>query len=222
MKQVQDDIWETETESPFPGLTTHAYLLTRTDGNVLFYNTGHHHEIERMAELGGVAFQFLSHRDELGDTINLLRERFGTQLGGPVREQAEFARVRTPDILFEAREMLLGNIEVIPTPGHTPGSTCFLVDSPGGRHYLFTGDTLYLGEDGTWRPGLLPFSDRDALAESLETLRTLEPDVVFSSAFGGETGFQEIRGRWSDHVAKALAALPPAPADRGTPGTVQE
>jgi hypothetical protein len=32
MKQVQDDVWETGTESPFPGLTTHAYLLTRADG----------------------------------------------------------------------------------------------------------------------------------------------------------------------------------------------
>lgn len=92
---MQNDIWETETESPFPGLTTHAYLLTRPDGNVLFYNTGHRHEIEQMAALGGVVFQFLSHRDELGDTINLLHERFGTRLGGHVREQAEFARVGT-------------------------------------------------------------------------------------------------------------------------------
>lgn len=212
MRQVQDDVWETETESPFPGLTTHAYLLTRDDGNVLFYNTGRRREIERMAELGGVAFQFLSHRDELGETINLIRERFGARLGGHVREQDEFARVRTPDILFDARETLLGNIEVIPAPGHTPGSTCFLVHSPNGRRYLFTGDTLYRGEDGTWRPGLLPFSDRDSLVESLETLGTLEPDVVFSSAFAGETGFQEIRGKWSDHVAKALAALPPGSA----------
>lgn len=209
MKQVQDDVWETETESPFPGLTTHAYLLTRPDGNVLFYNTGHRHEIERMAELGGVAYQFLSHRDELGDMINLLRERFNTRLGGHIGEQADFAILRAPDILFETREMLLGNIEVIPTPGHTPGSTCFLVHAPGDRRYLFTGDTLYLGDDGIWKPGPLPSSDRDTLAQSLETLRDLEPDVVFSSAFGGETGFQEIRGGWADHVAKALGSLPP-------------
>jgi hypothetical protein len=32
LKQVRDDVWEAETESPFPGLTTHAYLLTRADG----------------------------------------------------------------------------------------------------------------------------------------------------------------------------------------------
>jgi hydroxyacylglutathione hydrolase len=211
MRQVQYDVWETETENPLPGLTTHAYLLTRADGNVLFYNTGHRHEIDRMAALGGVAVQYLSHQDELGETINLIRERFGARLGGHVREQAEFARVRAPDIVFDGRETLPGNIEVIPTPGHTPGSTCFLVHSPNGKRYLFTGDTLYLGEDATWKAGLLPFSDRDSLVESLKTLQTLEPDVVFSSAFAGEAGFQEIRGTWSDLVAKALADLPTKP-----------
>ena len=36
MRQIQTDLWETDVDSPFPGLTTHAYLLTRDDGNVLF------------------------------------------------------------------------------------------------------------------------------------------------------------------------------------------
>ncbi|WP_151702437.1 hypothetical protein [Nitrincola alkalilacustris] len=49
MRQVQTDLWETEVESPFPGLTTHAYLLIRDEGNVLFYNTGHLHEIDRVS-----------------------------------------------------------------------------------------------------------------------------------------------------------------------------
>lgn len=53
MKQIQADLWETAVESPFPGLTTHAYLLQRRDGNVLFYNTGHAQEIDAIAPLGG-------------------------------------------------------------------------------------------------------------------------------------------------------------------------
>jgi hydroxyacylglutathione hydrolase len=28
MRQVRADLWETNTDSPFPGLTTHAYLWT--------------------------------------------------------------------------------------------------------------------------------------------------------------------------------------------------
>lgn len=158
MKQIQPDLWETEVERPAPGLTTHAYLLIRDGGNVLFYNTGHLHEIEKMAELGGVAYQYLSHRDELGDSLKLIRDRFDAKLGGHVRERAEFARIRPPDILFDAREVHLGNIEVIPTPGHSPGSTCFLVRSPHGKTYLFTGDTLYLSEGAACRPATYPGS----------------------------------------------------------------
>jgi hypothetical protein len=40
MRQVQPDLWETEVESPFPGLTTHAYLYQRVQGNVLFEEFG--------------------------------------------------------------------------------------------------------------------------------------------------------------------------------------
>lgn len=208
MKQIFPDLWETDVENPAPGLTTHAYLLVRDDGNVLFYNTGHRHELDGMAELGGVAYQFLSHRDELGSSLRQVRERFGTKLGGHVREQAEFARILQPDILFEERKVMLGNIEVIPTPGHSPGSTCFLVHSPHDRTYLFTGDTLYHSDDG-WRAGYLRgSSDRDALVASLGILRVLTPDVVISSAFAGDTGFLETPPEeWSGHVDRAMEAL---------------
>ncbi len=209
MKQVQSDLWETEVESPAPGLTTHAYLLIRDDGNVLFYNTGHGHELDRMAELGGVAYHFLSHQDELGASINTIRERFGAKLGGHVEEQEAFARYCIPDILFKERQQVLSNVEAIPTPGHSPGSTCFLVRARHGRTYLFTGDTLYLSKGGVWRAGLVPgYSDRDALIETLHLLREFEPDVVISSAFNGDAGFQEITGgEWPQYVDRALALL---------------
>lgn len=209
MRQVQSDLWETEVESPFPGLTTHAYLLTRDDGNVLFYNTGHHHEIDRMAELGGVSYHLLSHQDELGDTINTIHRRFGAQFGGHIREREEFARVRDPDILFDGREHILGNVEVIPTPGHTPGSTCFQVSSPNGKRYLFTGDTLFMSKAGEWQAGFIKgVSDREELRSSLVILGALEPDVVISSAFLGPSGFMEVgRGAWAGYVDKALSTL---------------
>ncbi len=209
MRQIQPDLWETVVDSPFPGLTTHAYLLTRDDGNVLFYNTSELQELDGMAALGGVQYQYLSHRDELGDSINVIRARFGARLGGHVHEQVEFARVRPADVVFEGREVHLGNIEVMPLPGHTPGSTCFLVRSPLGKRYLFTGDTLYLGEDLRWQAGFISgMSDRDALIESLGVLRTLKPDLVLGSAFAGPDGFQEMRPEsWAGRVDEARAGL---------------
>ena len=35
------------------------------------------------------------------------------------------------------------DVEVLPTPGHSPGSTCYVVTGVGGERYLFTGDTIF-------------------------------------------------------------------------------
>lgn len=212
MKQIRPDLWETEVERPLPGLTTHAYLLIREDGNVLFYNTSLKPEIDRIAELGGVAYHYLSHRDELGDSVNTIAERFGAKLGGHPAERAEFARIREPDLLFERRGMYPGAVEAIPTPGHSPGSTCFVAVSRGGERLLFTGDTLYRGAEGLWKPGFIPgFSrpeDIPTLARSIESLRELRPDLVVGSAFGGSMGFEELSpGEWPGRVDRALEAL---------------
>jgi len=61
-------------------------------------------------------------------------------------------------------------IELLHTPGHTPGSQCFLVD---GR--LVAGDTLFL--DGCGRTDL-PGSDPEAMYESLTTRLARVPDDV--------------------------------------------
>lgn len=42
MKQIYPDLWQTSLEHPFgPQMSTHAYLLTRGTGSVLFYSSGH-------------------------------------------------------------------------------------------------------------------------------------------------------------------------------------
>jgi len=52
-------------------------------------------------------------------------------------------------------------VEVIHTPGHTPGSTCLLL---GGAH-LFSGDTLFPGGPGA------TFGDAEAFARIMDSLR---------------------------------------------------
>jgi glyoxylase-like metal-dependent hydrolase (beta-lactamase superfamily II) len=61
-------------------------------------------------------------------------------------------------------------IELIHTPGHTPGSQCFLV-----RNRLVAGDTLFI--DGCGRVDL-PGGDAQQMQESLRTLARLADDVV--------------------------------------------
>lgn len=211
MRQVKPDLWETDSEAPFPGLTTHAYVLvTPADGNVLLYNTTHAHELDAIAELGGLDRHYLSHRDEVAPSLATIRERFGSRLLVPAAEREAAEAVCPVDGVLDERIAHPGGIEVIPTPGHSPGSTSFLVTSSTGVRYLFTGDTLYLGADGRWRAGYIErVSDAASLAMSLEVLAALSPDVVISSAYAGSSGVTSVDARWwSASVEEAAAQLP--------------
>jgi len=212
MKQIYPDLWQTAPEQPIadvPSLITHAFLLTREDGNVLFYSSGHAAEHRRIAELGGLRRQYLSHQDEVGPALAEIKKKFGSELVSHSAEKREVGKVIAPDRTFEARETHLGNIEIIPTPGHTPGSTCFLVRSPHGKTYLFTGDTIFTDSTGRWQAGLLPFSDAAKLRSSLELLRGLEADVVISSAApGGKHPVNEVTPEsWRAAVDGALEEM---------------
>jgi glyoxylase-like metal-dependent hydrolase (beta-lactamase superfamily II) len=75
-------------------------------------------------------------------------------------------------------ELTLGEIRVklIHTPGHTPGSQCFLVEEGGRPGRLVSGDTLFLGSCGRVD---LPGSDPEAMYRSLnETLKRLPDETV--------------------------------------------
>ena len=62
------------------------------------------------------------------------------------------------------------------TPGHTPGSQCFLVEEPGQPGRLVSGDTLFLGSCGRVD---LPGSDPEAMYHSLNgTLKRLPDDTL--------------------------------------------
>lgn len=69
-------------------------------------------------------------------------------------------------------KITVGEIEVtlLHTPGHTPGSQCFLV-----KNMLVAGDTLFL--EGCGRTDL-PGSNSEQMYESLQLLGKLDDDVV--------------------------------------------
>lgn len=208
LRQVAADLWETPTDSPFPGLTTHAYLWRR-DGsaNVLFYSVATDDDLDELAVLGGVDHQYLSHRDEAGPMLSALHARFGTVLHASAPEVQDVARHRRPDRLFVAEETDANGVHILPTPGHSPGSTCFVVDGADGR-YLFVGDTLYRSRDGAWSAGYIPgVSDAAALRASLDLLESVRPDLVVSSAFG-DGGAHRVDARgWEQVLSEARKGL---------------
>lgn len=211
MMQVREDLWQTRTESPFPGLTTHAYLWRGPSGNILFYSPASDADFQAIEELGGVVAQYLSHLDEAGPMLARVADRFSSRLHAPAAELDEIGRHAHVDAPVDARRRVDANgVDAIPTPGHSDGSTCYLVPGIDGERYLFTGDTMFPTGDGTWATFLVPGrGSAAALRASLDLLWTVQPDIVISSAFGGETAVEVLdTGRWSQCIEQALATVP--------------
>ena len=86
------------------------------------------------------------HMDHTG-ALSALRSKLGVPLAAHILDSASISPA--PEISLEDGVTIsLGDLEfrVLHTPGHTPGSLCFL----GGR-YLFSGDTLFPGGPGKTR-----------------------------------------------------------------------
>lgn len=67
---------------------------------------------------------------------------------------------------------MIGDLKVIHTPGHTPGSIC-LYDAK--KKILFSGDTVFA--EGVGRTDL-PGGDEEALFQSIEKLKKLDVEMI--------------------------------------------
>lgn len=212
MRQIAPDLWQSSLHSSGI-LNTHAYLLERPSGNVLFYNTGDEGDLSHIADRGGVAFQLLTHRDEAGPSQARIRDRFGCKLGCSAIEAPFVAKHGKPDLEFGADDDRMEDIDIVHTPGHTDGSVCFFYRSPHGQSYLFSGDTIFQW-NGEWSTFVISSfgGSRVALAESLTTLRAWRPDIVMSSGFVGEVAYREIsREDWTAVLDERIARLGGSP-----------
>jgi len=91
--------------------------------------------------------------------------------------------VKPDGFLSDGQHIAVGelSIEVIHTPGHTPGGVCFYIEK---EHVLFSGDTLFRGSIGnlsfpTARPALM--------SKSLKRLAQLPAETVVYPGHGEPT-----------------------------------
>ncbi len=170
---------------PFaPSLAIRAFLLRRDQGNLLVYSAGTvAGDASAIEDLGGISRQYLSHRHEAGFGCGEVAAAFRAPLYTHENERESVTATCRVDETFTERHLLDDDFEVIPIPGHTTGATVFLWDT-GEHRCLFTGDTMYVNEDG-WVGALLDSSDRDDYIKSLELIRTLDFDVLVPWAVPG-------------------------------------
>jgi glyoxylase-like metal-dependent hydrolase (beta-lactamase superfamily II) len=88
-------------------------------------------------------------------------------------------------------------LRTIHTPGHTRGSTCFLVE---GHPLIFTGDTLFPGGPGNTK---FEGSSFDTIIESIDRrLFTLPPELIVLPGHGLDTTLGTERPHLDEWVAR--------------------
>jgi len=101
-----------------------------------------------------------------------------------------------PDVVLRGGEVFdLGGIEleVIHTPGHTPGSVCYYEPD---RRWLFSGDTVFA--HGAFGRVDLPGGNAFELMESLKRLAELEVERLYP-------GHEDVvEGNAKEHIRRAL------------------
>ena len=108
---------------------------------------------------------------------------------------------KTPELdLTDGKIIKFGNqeIQVLNTPGHTDGASCFLV----GKH-LFSGDTLFPGGPGRTR-------SPEALIQLLNSITSkllpLSDDTAVYPGHGDDTTIGEARRRYTDFTSRSHPA----------------
>lgn len=136
-----------------------------------------------VASLEGTSPRYILLTHDHSDHTGALAELRG-QLRVPLAAHpADSRSLKTPPeiSLKDGDTIMLGNIEleVRHTPGHTPGSLCFLAGK-----YLLAGDTIFPGGPGkTWSP-----DDFRQIVESIkEKVFTLLDDTVICPGHGDST-----------------------------------
>ncbi len=90
-----------------------------------------------------------------------------------------------------------GQLTVLHTPGHTPGSVCFLLADQG---QLFTGDTLFAGGPGATGRSYSSFGD---IIESIRgKLLTLPAATVVNTGHGDSTTIGAEQPQLDDWIAR--------------------
>lgn len=127
-----------------------AYFIRREGGNVLVDSPRFAAPlVKRIAELGGIRWMFLTHRDDVADHAKWA-DKFGCQrIIMAADARGLFGKGQTPfppaekgsdPLLLEGAEPheLAPGLTIIPTPGHTRGSACLHY----ADKFLFTGDHM--------------------------------------------------------------------------------
>lgn len=184
------------------GVVVRSFVLEREQGNVIIYHspgiTAAAHEI---VELGRPERLLVNHwHESMYDAPELDVPIFVHEND---RGQTDLSVAGT----FSKQEKIGEDLEAIPAPGHTPGTTMFLWDN-GEHRLLFPGDSIWV-QRGIWKAVLLGESNREAYLASLSRLMHLDFDtlVPWGSEEGQPYGYGVTRTEAQDNLGRIIDRL---------------
>jgi glyoxylase-like metal-dependent hydrolase (beta-lactamase superfamily II) len=132
------------------------------------------------------------HHEQVAD----LKSRLGVPVAIGIDDAARLS-IDPDELIVDQQTLNFGSksLRAIHTPGHTPGSTCFLI----GNH-LFTGDTLFPGGPGN--------TDRDPvrferiITSVRERLFSLPDDTIVYPGHGRDTTIGAERPHLDEWIAR--------------------
>lgn len=181
-----------------------SYFIVRNESNILIdcpaLEPTH---LDFLRSHGGVRWLFLTHRGAIGKTAEFQQNLKCEVL---IQEQEAYLLPGLTVTTFTGGMTLNPAIEVIWTPGHSPGSSCLYYPELGG--VLFTGRHLVPNQQG--EPVPLQTAKTFHWPRQMKSLRSLlerfTPDTLQYICPGANTGF--LRGqRFIDQAYQRLAAL---------------
>ena len=161
-----------------------CYILVDADTNEAIMIDAAWEADRILAEAEGLKIQRIltthGHHDH-HDALDPVRQKLGVP-GGIGAGDEDMLKTPPDFTIRDGETFRFGRHELraIHTPGHTPGSTCFLV----GKH-IFTGDTLFPGGPGNTK------GDTQRFAQIIESIRsrlfTLPEDTNVYPGHGADT-----------------------------------
>ena len=148
---VKDDsiLIERLSLGPF-GTNSYLLICQKTGASVIVDAPGDAEKVIKQLEETHPKYILMTHNhmDHI-DALAALKSAFNVPLGAH-EDDASDLPVKPEQFLNDDDTISFGEIQlkVLHTPGHTPGSLCFLTD-----RYLISGDTIFPGGPGkTWSP----------------------------------------------------------------------
>jgi len=201
MEEIYPYLFRTEPYRlfAFGSFKVSAYFLLRPQGNLLIYSSKKIEEyFTFIEEKGGLLANFITHVHEASKYCNIVSDHFNVSFYSPDLESTEISESCRIDKTYKNNFQFDNTFEIVSTPGHTVGSSCFIWTAPDGKRILFTGDNLYPTSQDIWDGFALHKGDIPQIIDSLRKIQELEIDVVVPAGHSEDNlFFKEVnREEW--------------------------